>query len=84
MAYVIDIFRRKHITGKTVLRIGSWGWVGGAKKDYEAAIAPLKWTSLESLEWAGVPDDATLKGLEAKGRELARAVRCPKDVGQGN
>ena len=74
MAFVLDIFRRKHITGKTVLRIGSWGWVGGAKKDYEAAIEPLKWTSLESCEWAGAPDEAALKCLEEKGRELARAV----------
>ncbi|GHV30852.1 MBL fold hydrolase [Spirochaetia bacterium] len=74
MAYVLDIFRRKHITGKTALRIGSWGWVGGAKKDYEAAIEPLKWTSLESREWAGMPDEAMLASLEEKGRELARAV----------
>ncbi|GHV75560.1 MBL fold hydrolase [Spirochaetia bacterium] len=75
MAFVLDIFRRKHIIGKTVLRIGSWGWVGGAKKDYEAAIEPLKWTSLESCEWPGAPDEGTLKCLEEKGRELARAVQ---------
>jgi flavorubredoxin len=78
MANVLDIFRRKHITGKTVLRIGSWGWVGGAKKDYEAAIEPLKWTSLESLEWAGAPGEDVLKSLEEKGRELARAVLAGK------
>jgi flavorubredoxin len=75
MSNVLDIFRRKHITGKTVLRIGSWGWVGGARKDYEVAIEPLKWNSLESLEWAGAPDEAVLRALEEKGRELARAVR---------
>ncbi|MDR2738967.1 MAG: FprA family A-type flavoprotein [Treponema sp.] len=78
MANILDIFRRKHITGKTVLRIGSWGWVGGAKKEYEAAIEPLKWTSLESLEWAGAPGEDVLKGLEEKGRELARAVLAGK------
>jgi flavorubredoxin len=78
MAYILDIFRRKHITGKTVLRIGSWGWVGGAKKDYEAAIEPLKWTSLESLEWPGAPGEDVLKCLEEKGRELARAVLAGK------
>jgi flavorubredoxin len=78
MANTLDIFRRKHITGKIVLRIGSWGWAGGAKKDYEAAIEPLKWTSLESLEWAGAPGEDVLKGLEEKGRELARAVLAGK------
>jgi flavorubredoxin len=77
MANVLDIFRRKHLTGRRVLRIGSWGWVGGAKKDYEAAIESLKWNSLESREWAGAPDEATLKELEEKGRELARAIQAP-------
>jgi flavorubredoxin len=75
MAYVLDIFRRKHIQGKTVLRIGSWGWIGGAKKEYEAAIESLKWNSLESVEWAGAPTAEEEKVLEERGRELARTVR---------
>ncbi len=75
MAYAIDVMRRKHVHGKTVLRIGSWGWVGGAKKEYEAAIADLKWTSLESVEWPGVPSETDRQLLEQRGRELARAVR---------
>jgi flavorubredoxin len=75
MSYVLDMFRRKHIYGKQVLRIGSWGWVGGAKKDYEAAIANLKWESLESCEWPGLPAAEDLAALEAKGAELARLVK---------
>jgi flavorubredoxin len=74
MAYVLDIFRRKHITGKTALRIGSWGWVGGAKKEYDAAVEALKWTNLDAAEWAGAPTEAELAALEEKGRELARAI----------
>jgi flavorubredoxin len=74
MSYVLDIFRRKHIYGKKVLRIGSWGWAGGAKKDYEAAIENLKWNSVESYEWPGSPTAEDLKALEEKGAELARLV----------
>jgi flavorubredoxin len=76
MSYVLDIFRRKHIYGKKALRIGSWGWVGGAKKDYEAAIESLKWTSIEPYEWPGSPTAEDLKALEAKGAELARALKA--------
>ncbi|MDR1507958.1 MAG: FprA family A-type flavoprotein [Treponema sp.] len=76
MAYVLDIFRRKHIFGKTVLRIGSWGWVGGAKKEYEAAIEALKWESLPSVEWAGAPTAQELATLEERARELARIVKA--------
>jgi flavorubredoxin len=75
MAYVLDIFRRKHIFGKTVFRIGSWGWVGGAKKEYEAAIENLKWESVPSMEWAGAATPEELSVLEQRGRELARMVK---------
>ncbi|MDR1428765.1 MAG: FprA family A-type flavoprotein [Spirochaetaceae bacterium] len=75
VAYVLDIFRRKHIMGKTVLRIGSWGWAGGAKREYDAAIEKLSWTSLDSLEWQAYPNGETLALLEAGGRELARRIR---------
>jgi flavorubredoxin len=74
MAYVLDIFRRKHINHKTILRIGSWGWVGGAKKEYDAIIANFKWAHLESVEWAGVPGAEEFAVLEEQGRKLARAV----------
>jgi len=76
MAYVIDILKRKHVYNKKVLRIGSWGWVGGAKKEYEAAIADLKWTSIESHEWPGAPTESDLKVLEERGRALAQAVKA--------
>ena len=66
----------KHQGGKIVLRIGSWGWVGGAKKEYDAAITSLGWNSHESMEWTGVPSAEELAALEAKGRELAKAVKA--------
>ena len=78
MAYVLDLFERKHVKGRSALRIGSWGWVGGAKKEYEEAIAALEWDSVESLEWAGVPDEAVLAALRERGRELARRVKAAK------
>jgi len=76
MAYVLDIFRRKHIFGKKALRVGSWGWVGGAKKEYDAALESLKWDSIDSYEWAGYPSDADFAILEARGKELARKVKA--------
>ena len=74
MAYVLDVFRRKHIFGKKVLRLGSWGWAGGAQKEYEAVIEKLKWENLEPVEWAGYPGEEDLKLLEERGRQLAKSV----------
>jgi flavorubredoxin len=75
MAYALDIFRRKHIFGKKALRIGSWGWAGGAKKEYDATLENLKWDSVESFEWAGFPTEADFAVLEAMGAELAGKVK---------
>jgi len=75
MAYALSLFERKHVKGRKALRIGSWGWVGGAKKEYEELIVPLKWDCLESVEWAGSADSDALKTLQERGRELARRVK---------
>ncbi len=75
MSHVLEMFERKHVWNRKALRIGSFGWIGGAKKDYEAKVAPLKWTSLESVEWAGAADEETQKLLRERGRELARQVK---------
>ncbi|MDR1058819.1 MAG: FprA family A-type flavoprotein [Treponema sp.] len=81
MAYVLDILRRKHIGNKRALRIGSWGWVGGAKKEYDSIISNFKWSRIESVEWQGYPGPEDFALLEARGRELARAVKSPPEQG---
>lgn len=75
MAHILDLFERKHFTGKKVLRIGSWGWVGGAKKEYEDKIANFKWINVESVEWQGIASPEDLVRLNEKGRELAKMVK---------
>ena len=74
MAYALSILERKHVFNRKALRIGSYGWVGGAKKEYENLITPLHWQSIEPVEWAGAPSEETLGLLYQRGQELARAV----------
>ncbi|HOE76919.1 MAG TPA: FprA family A-type flavoprotein, partial [Rectinema sp.] len=76
MAYILDIFERKHLYRRKSLRIGSYGWVGGAKKEFEAKIESLKWSCIEPVEWPGAPDEATCELLKDKGRELAKWVKA--------
>lgn len=75
MAYALSIFERKHVKGRKALRLGSWGWVGGARKEYEELIVPLKWDCLDSVEWAGGAGPEDLTTLYERGRELARRVK---------
>lgn len=75
MAYALSLFERKHVWNRKAFRFGSFGWVGGANKEYQEAIAPLKWDSLDPVEWAGRPDGDLIALLEQRGCELARAVK---------
>jgi len=74
MAHILDLFERKHFISKKVLRIGSWGWVGGAKKEYEERISSFKWNSIESVEWQGIAAEGDLALLKKRGSELAKLV----------
>jgi flavorubredoxin len=76
VAHALDMLARKHVTGRMALRIGSWGWVGGAQIEYEDAVARMDWNNLESVEWAGATDDQTLALLAQRGAELARSVKA--------
>lgn len=75
MSYIMDIFDRKHIWGRKALRIGSYGWVGGAKKEFEQKLAPLKWECMEAVEWAGAAGEETADLLHKRGREFARWIK---------
>jgi len=74
MENLISLLNLKHVTGKTVLRIGSWGWSGGAQRHYDALTADFDWKKLPSYEWQGVPREENLAELKKRGRELAEAL----------
>lgn len=57
LAHVIDELLVKRVTNKKVFRFGSYGWVGGAKKDFEAKIEKAGWNLLGHYEWQGAPTD---------------------------
>ncbi len=75
MAYILSMFERKKIINKKVLRVGNFGWSGGAKREYEALTEKLKWDHLEAYEWKGVLSDEDLEALKAKAKELADIVK---------
>lgn len=56
MAHAIDIFDRSHVKNKKVFRFGSYGWSGGAQKQFDEMTAKLKWDYLDPVEWQGAPE----------------------------
>ena len=75
MAHLLDMARRKAIRGRFVARFGSYGWSGGAQREFDAMVEALGWKTLvEPFEFVGAPDEETMKRGEAFGAAFARAL----------
>lgn len=78
MAWALDMFARKKVWNKKVLRFGSFGWSGGAQREFETLTEKLKWDFLEPVEWNGAPSDEDLDLAAARSKELARQLKDGK------
>ncbi|MHA1612688.1 MAG: FprA family A-type flavoprotein [Promethearchaeota archaeon] len=60
---------------KKVFRFGSYGWSGGAQKEFDTITEKVKWDFIEPLEFQGGPTDTDLELAFERGAELAREVK---------
>ena len=77
MAAVLDELGRKLMNGKLALRVGSFGWSGGAQRELDEIVERLKmkWQFLEPVEFKGALGAADRVLLVSRGAELARRVK---------
>jgi len=75
MAWVLDMFRRKKVWNKKVLRFGSAGWSGGAQRELDALTEKMKWEFIEPIEWKGAPAVHELELARERSQLLARRVK---------
>jgi len=78
MAAVIDELGRKQVRNKLALRVGSFGWSGGAQRELDEIVARQKmhWQFLEPVEFRGAPAAEELELIRRRARELARQVKA--------
>lgn len=75
MKYLMELLQKKHIWYKKVLYFGSYGWSGGALKDFNKLAENMKWDILEPLTFRGHPTVDQLDKGEKLGNELATQVK---------
>jgi flavorubredoxin len=75
MGYVLDLMKLKHFHHKIVLRVGSFGWVGGAQKVFDEKTKDNKWDIIGPLEYQGAPKVEDLDRAETLGKDLAQRVK---------
>lgn len=77
MAAVVEEMGRKQVKGKLALRMGSFGWSGGAQRELDEILERNKmgWKFLDPVEFKGAASDEQMQLLAQRGAELARQVR---------
>jgi anaerobic nitric oxide reductase flavorubredoxin len=75
MAHVLDSVSRKRMSNKKAFRYGSYGWSGGAQREFDAFTEALKWEQSEPLEFRGAPTSDDLQRAEELAAKFARSIR---------
>lgn len=77
MAAALEEIGKKKARNRLALRVGSYGWSGGAEKELAEIMErqDMGWDFLPSIEFKGAPDEETLAAIEAAALELVEKVR---------
>ncbi|MFA6688025.1 MAG: FprA family A-type flavoprotein [Sphaerochaetaceae bacterium] len=75
MYHVLDVLERSHVNNRKVMRFGSFGWSGGAQKQFDPFVESLKWDCVGNVEYQGAPSDVDRQKAREMAAELARQVK---------
>ncbi|MFP4111474.1 MAG: FprA family A-type flavoprotein [Candidatus Woesearchaeota archaeon] len=75
MAAVLEELARKRIGNRKVLRIGSYGWSGGAQRDIEKILSDnsVSW-EMDVCEFKGAADKKSLSEISSKTESLLKSL----------
>jgi flavorubredoxin len=75
MYHVLDILERSHVTGRKTMRFGSFGWSGGAQKQFSEFVESMKLDVIGCVEYQGAPSEEDKQKAYEMAKALAQAVR---------
>jgi anaerobic nitric oxide reductase flavorubredoxin len=75
MFHVLDIFERSHLKNRKVMRFGSFGWSGGAQKQFEPFSETLKWDCVGVVEYQGSAGQRDTERAIEIAKKLAESVK---------
>ena len=74
MVQVVEMAVLKRIVNRRYGLFGSFGWSGGALKDLQRIVDPVKWELIESFEFYGAPTKEELQKGEKFGERFAKRI----------
>lgn len=78
MYNVLDEIERSHIVKRKIIRFGSYGWSGGAEKQFTPFVDSLKLDYMGAVEFQGAPCEAEEKKAFDLAVKMATAIKEEK------
>jgi flavorubredoxin len=75
MKYFMDMLKKKFVKYKKVLFFGSYGWSGGAQKEFDELSKNMKWDIIDPIAFRGHPTKEQLEKAENLAAELAKQIK---------
>lgn len=75
MKYFMELLKKKRMRYKKVLFFGSYGWSGGAQKEFDELSKDMKWDVFEPIVFQGHPTKEQQNQGEELAAELAREIK---------
>ncbi len=75
MVQTLDMAARKHVYNRKAAYFGSYGWGGGARREFEHLCESLKWQVVDALDFRGGPTRADLDKGKEFGTRFAQLIR---------
>lgn len=75
MYHILDILERSHVQGRKTLRFGSYGWSGGAQKQFDVFADAMKLDCKGSIEYQGSPTEEDKKRAYDLAKAMAREIK---------
>jgi anaerobic nitric oxide reductase flavorubredoxin len=75
VAQALTMAVNKRIVSRRAAYFGSYGWSGGALKEFRKIVEPAKWDIREAIEFIGSPTKDDLQRGEEMGRRFAEGIK---------
>lgn len=76
MYAILDQMERSHIKGRKIIRFGSYGWSGGAAKQFMPFVENLKLDFMGEVEYPGAPTEDDKTKAYNLAVEMAKAIKA--------
>lgn len=75
MAHALDVVTRKRVQNRKAAYFGSYGWGGGARREFARLAEALKWEVVDTFEFRGGPTLEDLRSGEEFGARFVEALQ---------